>query len=80
MKIDAEKIRNVLFWITILILIFLSAWYAFGSSPSMEQITFALTLLFLFFAWDERKSRKIMDTKLNKLDDIYLVLKNMERR
>ena len=83
MKINAEKIKNVLFWVTIAILIFLFAWYFFGNNPTIEQISFALTLLFLFFAWDERKSRRIIGNKLDKLDkldDIYLVLKSMVKK
>ena len=86
MALDVEKIEEILFWVTVLILILLFAWYVFGNSPTIEQISFVLTLFFVFFAWKEMIGRKSMTIKLdgisknlNKLDDIYNILNKIEK-
>ncbi len=84
MELDSYKIRNVLFWIIVIILILMFAWLVFGSSPTLEQISFVIAILFLFLAWEERINAKILGSKINnlgqklnkldKLDEIHKIL------
>lgn len=74
MALDVEKVQRILWWVAVAIFIFLAAWYAFGNSPGLEEVSFFFSLLFFMFAWDERKSRK--ETR-NRLDNIHKVLINI---
>ena len=86
MELDVYKVRNFLFWIAVIMLILLLAWSVFGSSPTLEQVSFALSIFFLFLAWEERLTAKILeskinnlDRKLNKLDSIHKILQEINK-
>lgn len=78
-------IVKILLWISIILYVFMVAWYVLGSSPTLDMIVFIFTLIFIFLAFESRKDMKFvkktvekMDNNLNKLDrldNIYNVLK-----
>lgn len=75
-------IDKILLWIILILFVIMVAWYVLGSSPTLDIIMFLFTILFIFLSFESRKDMKkhIKDTKfikekLNRLDDIYNILK-----
>lgn len=68
-------IVKILLWIAIILFIFTVAWYVLGSSPTLDIIMFIFTFIFLAFTLESRRDTKFIKKKLERLDDIYNVLK-----
>jgi hypothetical protein len=65
-------IIKVLLWIAIILFVFVMAWYVLGSSPTLDNIVFIFTIIFLIFNIKAEKDARLVK---NKLDDIYNILK-----
>jgi hypothetical protein len=68
-------IIDILLVIGIALFIFLVAWKIFGSSPILDMFVVGFSILFLILAIESRRDMKIIKNKINRLDDIYDILK-----
>lgn len=78
------KLTDILLIIVLIILIIVFIWRIFGKSPTLDQLSMALSLLFLVLAFESRSNSKDLKkfslAMLSKLEDIKTELSKINKK
>ena len=81
---DKLRDRDILLIIVLGILIIIFIWRIFGSSPTLDQLSMALSLFFLVLAFESRSDSKDLKKQdlaiLSRLEDIKLELTKINKK
>lgn len=78
------KLSDILLVVVVLVLIAIFFWRIFGESPTLDQLSMGLSILFLVLAFESRLDSKALKrlnfAMVNKLDDIKIMLSRINRK
>lgn len=78
------EIKDLLLIVVLAVLIAIFVWRVFGKSPSLDQVSMGLSLLFLVLAFESRSDSKALKRQnmavIDKLEDISKELAKINKK
>jgi len=73
-------ISYVFFWIALITLIILIAWRAFGSSPTIEAISFGITIFGTVLTWFGLRTSKVSNSQHDEQTQILKEIRDLLKK